>query len=847
MKAGPSRSLGSVYRLQLNGLGFARARSIVGYLHRLGIETLYVSPILAAVPGSTHGYDVIDPTRIDPSLGTESDFEALLAELDDHGMRLLLDIVPNHMAASPFNRWWWDVLRLGSGSPCAPLFDIDWADQAGRILLPVLGKPLGEVLADGDLAVVVEDGEPRIAYFDQRFPLAPDADPPGHGGEPAGLVGRLGAQHYRLAHWRLGRRQVNYRRFFDIDTLVGVRVEDPDTYAATHALILDLVRDDRIAGVRVDHIDGLADPAAYLRRLRDDIDRSRPNGSDRGVVLVEKIVARDERLVSDWPVDGMTGYEFADLAGGLFLDPGSGELEFDSSATEAKRQALWTLFPGQVDRLALGVATVVELERPGSDLDPADVRDAIIEITAQLRVYRTYLDGSAPSREDQRRIGDAAAHAHDRLDPESSRALGWFCQGLLAGSVGDQGDEVVGLWLAVARRWQQLTGAVAAKGVEDTALYRVDRALAAAEVGGDPADPAVSPHRFHAAIGERTRHCPATLNATTTHDTKRSEDVRSRLAALTEWSRPWEAQVDVWRDRYGAAGRPAQLGEHDELMVYQTIVGAWPRDSDDRQGFAPRIQRYALKAAREAKSRTSWSEPDPSYEDALQGFVGHLLDPGDLPFVAEVASMVEAIGPAGAVNALSLTALKMTVPGVPDVYQGTETVALSLVDPDNRMPVDFGAREATLEAIDPDGPDGEGGAERRTPPLLVSWSDGRAKLHVTHRLLSLRRSDPDLFDRAPYTPLTAHGPQQNHAVAFSRTFEDRWVVTVVPRLVVTLAGPAQLPVGSRVWNDTIVELPPGAPGVLRNVLTDTRVDASGRGLPMARSLATFPVAVLTAG
>jgi malto-oligosyltrehalose synthase len=840
------RPLGSVYRLQLNGLGFARARSIVGYLHRLGIETLYVSPILAAVPGSTHGYDVIDPTRVDPGLGTQADFGALLDELDDHGMRLLLDIVPNHMAASPSNRWWWDVLRQGSGSPYAHLFDIDWAAQAGRVLLPVLGKPLGEVLADGDLAVVVEDGEPQIAYFDHRFPLTSDARP-GPGGEPVAVGELLGGQHYRLAHWRLGRRQVNYRRFFDIDTLVGVRVEDPDTYATTHALILELMGDERIAGVRVDHIDGLADPAAYLRRLRADVDSTRPPGSGRRVVLVEKIVARDEHLVPDWPVDGMTGYEFADLAGGLFLDPGAAEAEFDSRATEAKRQALLTLFPGQVDRLVMQVAAVVELEHPGSDLDPADIREAVIEITVQLRVYRTYLDGSAPSPEDRRRICDAVIHAHDRLDPESARALGRLGHGLLAGSIGDPGDEVVGQWLAVARRWQQLTGATAAKGVEDTALYRIDGALAAAEVGGDPAAPAVSPHRFHAAMGERSRRHPGTLNATTTHDTKRSEDVRARLAALTEWRRQWEAQVNAWRERYGPGGGRVDLLPHDQRLVYQTVVGAWPLDPEDRLGFASRIQHYAVKAAREAKSRTSWSEPDLLYEDALRRFVGQLLDPGDPEFVAEVASVVDAIGLAGAINALSLVALKMTVPGVPDVYQGTETGALTLVDPDNRSPVDFGARDAALDALDDDRPAGSADPEGWAASLLDRWWDGRAKLHVTRRLLSCRRAEPDLFDRAPHTPLSTIGPQRDHVVAFSRDWGNRRMVTLVPRLVVTLAGPARLPVGSPVWNDTRVELPPGASGILRNVFTNETVETAGRALPVARALASFPVAVLSAG
>ena len=844
--ASSSRPLGSVYRLQLNGFGFAGARSIVGYLHRLGIETLYVSPILAAVPGSTHGYDVTDPTRLDPSLGSQAEFEALLDALADHRMRLLIDIVPNHMAASPSNPWWWDVLRRGRGSSHAPVFDIDWSALADRVLLPVLGRPLGEVLADRQLSVVAEDGETKIAYFDQRFPIDPDGPLPGPGDDPDELAGVLEAQHYRPAYWRLARRRVNYRRFFDIDTLVGVRVEDADVYAATHGRILELMRDARIAGVRVDHIDGLADPAAYLDRLRAEVDAARPEDAGPGVVLVEKIVARDEPLVPDWPVDGTTGYEFANLAGGLFLDPASADPGFASLATEAKREALTTLFPGQVDRLAEGVAAVVELERPGSDLDPADIGEAVVEVTAQLGVYRTYLDGGAPSPEDRARIAEAATRAADRLGPEPSRALERFCLGLVEGSWAGGGGEVAERWIGVARRWQQLTGAVAAKGVEDTALYRGDGPLAAADVGGDPADPAVPTPVFHAAMEARARRHPGTLNATTTHDTKRSEDVRARLAVLTEWSGSWAGQVGRWEERYpGTGGRSSGPDPHDRRLVYQTVVGAWPRDPGARQGFARRIRDYALKAAREAKSRTSWSEPDQAYEQGLLGFVDRLLDPVEPRFAEEVDRVVDAIGPAGAVNGLSMTTLKMTVPGVPDVYQGTETEALTLVDPDNRRPVDFEGRQAMLSNLGDDGDDGQ-----LAPPagsLLDRWWDGRAKLLATHRLLTLRRSEPEVFDRAPYLPLATRGEGRGHVVALGRQWGSRWVVTVVPRLVMTLAGPQTWPMGPEVWADTEVVLPAGAPDGLRDVFTGSTVDADGGGLSVARVLAGFPVAVLVAG
>jgi malto-oligosyltrehalose synthase len=841
-----SRPLGSVYRLQLNGFGFGGARSIVGYLHQLGIETLYVSPILAAVPGSTHGYDVIDPTRLDPCLGSRADFEALLTALDDHGMRLLIDIVPNHMAAVPSNRWWWDVLRRGPGSSHAPVFDIDWSVLDNQVLVPVLGDPLADVLADRQLSVVVEGDESKIAYGDHRFPIDPLGPVPTQTDDPAVLAELLEAQHYRPAYWRLARRQVNYRRFFDIDSLVGVRVEDPDVYAATHARLFDLLGDERIAGVRVDHIDGLADPAAYLQRLRADVEHARPGEAGSRVVLVEKILARHEQLVPDWPVDGTTGYEFADLAGGLFLDPAAADPAFASLAMEAKREALTGLFPGEVNRLSRQVATVVELERPGSDLDPADIGEAIMELAAQLGVYRTYLDGGPPSSEDRARIADAAGRALARLGPEPTRALDRFCRGLVEGSWADGGGEVTRPWLAVARRWQQLTGAVAAKGVEDTALYRGEGALAAADVGGDPADPAVPPSVFHAAMDRRARRHPRTLNATTTHDTKRSEDVRARLAVLTEWSGPWAEQVGRWDARYAGTPGPGDGPDpHTRRLVYQTVVGAWPRDPMARQGFVRRIQDYSVKSAREAKSRTSWSEPDEAYEHGLLEFVEHLLDPGGSRFSEEVDAVVDVIGPAGVTNGLSMTTLKMTAPGVPDVYQGTETEALTLVDPDNRRPVDFDGRQTILSALDTEF--GAKGASLTTASLLDSWWDGKAKLLTTHRLLTLRRAESDLFDQAPYLPLSTVGVRHDHVVAFHRRWGDRRVITVVPRLALTVAGPGVLPVGPGVWGDTQVVLPPGAPDEWRDVLTSTSVHAGAGRLSLARVLADFPVAVLVAG
>ncbi len=828
------RPLGSTYRLQLAGVGLDGARRLVPYLDRLGIETLYVSPLLAAVPGSTHGYDVTDPTRVDPALGTADDLEALLGELDAHRMRLLVDIVPNHLAASSADPWWWETLRSGRAAPHAGVFDIDWSAHDGRVLLPVLGRPLAAVLAAGELTVVAGDAGdgPQLAYFDARFPLDPvttadlrpgDPDVPVEGAVLAKLLDR---QHYRLAHWRLGRRQGNYRRFFDVDGLVGVRVEDPDVYRATHRWILDLVADVRVAGLRVDHVDGLADPTAYLDRLRSDADRAR--GGQPAVLLVEKILGRAERPPRRWPVDGTTGYEFADLVGGLWIHPSAAEPGFRRTARAARREVMSSLLPGQVDRIAREVVAAVDADGPGTDLDPADTRRAVVELTAQLDAYRTYLGTGPPDDADRRRLERAALSARPHLDAEGTRALGLLVDGFTT-------DPMTPSWEVACRRWQQLTGAVAAKGVEDTALYRTTGTPAAAEVGGDPGDPAVGPDAFHRAMTARADDQPHGLSATTTHDTKWSEDVRARLAVLTEWRAGWWEQVRTWERRHRV-----RLGEErvpdpgDERRLYAAAVGIWPA-APDLADLRDRLGSHAVKAARESKCRTSWLEPDEGYEHTLVAFVDSLLGAEEPGFVDAVERVVEMIGPAAAVNGLSTVALKATAPGVPDVYQGCETWSRSLVDPDNRRPVAFGALDARLSELD--------GVTTATE-LLRRWRDGQVKLDVTRRLLHLRRAEPALFDCGAYLPLEVRGERADHLVAFARHRDDRWSVTVVPRLVLTVAGPGRMPTGGAVWGGTAVQLPPGAPDRLVGVLTGDAVPATAGWLPAAQLLGEFPVSVL---
>jgi malto-oligosyltrehalose synthase len=850
------RPLGSTYRLQLGGLGFAGAFDLVGYLHDLGVETLYVSPVLTAAPGSTHGYDVVDPTRLDPALGTAREFGALLAELAAHEMRLLIDIVPNHMATDPTNSWWWDTLRRGEESDYSATFDIDWPAQNGKVLVPTLAEPLRGLLDRGAVSLVADAEKQELELDGQRFPLAPGSVRSARTARsPAAWEAVLARQHFRPAYWRVSNDEGNYRRFFDIDGLIGVRVEDPDVFDATHRLILELAEDERIAGWRVDHIDGLADPAAYIERLRADLAR---HGAPEAVVLIEKILAAGEVVRSGWAVDGTTGYEFADLAGGLFVQPeGAATVEraaalitgddrpFSELALEAKRAVLQRSFRSPLHRLVGLVADALAAEVPGHDLSDVVIGDAWRELTVHLDAYRTYLDRGAVDRLDRVRLQRAATAAMAYLDAEGRRALSYICAGLLHVRTGAETEQATDRWLEVTRRWQQLTGAVTAKGVEDTATYRFSGLLGHAEVGCDPANPASEPPEFAAAIGARGRRHPSSLNATSTHDSKRSEDVRARLFALSEVPDEWNRLTKRWHRRHGqVVARAGGPDGHDELVVYQTVFALWPvGGSHLPPGECSRVQDYMVKAAREGKRRTSWVDPNEHYERSLRSFVHRLVRSDDNPFGSEMERLVARIGPAAVTNSLALSVLKAVCPGVPDIYQGTELWDLSLTDPDNRRPVDFASRRALLARL----PGCDAPPDERTAgadELLSAWNDGRIKLYVLRALLHLRRAEPALFDRGSYQLLETRGPMRDHLMAIARQSGRTWVVALVPRLTLSRVGPARFPVGSRVWGGTTVRLPSPAPRSFTDVLTGGRHDVPNGVLQAGRVLGTLPVAVL---
>ena len=796
MPEGARRRPVCTYRLQLtSGFGFAGAAAIADYLAALGVTHVYLSPILQAVPGSAHGYDVVDHSRIDAELGGEAGFRAMAERLRRHGLGIIVDIVPNHMAIpvpESLNRQLWSVLRDGEGSPCAHWFDVDWAATGGRLLLPILAGPVEQCRAD--LRVEAAGGQEVLRYFEHALPLRP-------GTESLPLDELLGAQHYRLTGWRDGAAELNWRRFFDITSLIAVRVEDADVFAATHGLLLRLVDEGLIDGLRVDHPDGLADPRGYLRRLA---------AATGGIwVATEKILTGTEELPPDWPCAGTTGYDTLGLAGGLFVDPaGRGPVSrtyrqftkvpngFAEVALAAKRETVTHGLAAELARLTrlLGDARVAELD----SLAPADVRSVLAELLAAFPVYRAYVTPGEPASPASAGIaGDAAAiarghlpaHLHPALDTVGALVLGEGMQPPLP-------EFIV--------RFQQTCGPVMAKGVEDTAFYRWSRLAALNEVGGEPDRFGVSPVEFHAAAGRLARDWPATMTTLSTHDTKRQEDVRARLSVLAEIPQEWEREVTGWRDRAAAlCGGPAAEPDTEYLM-WQTLAGAWPIERD-------RLAGYLTKVMREAKTRTSWTDPDEGYESAVLGYADAVL--GDPELTRRIAGFVAKIAADARVNSLGAKLVQLTMPGVADVYQGCELTGLSLVDPDNRRPVDFTLRRRMLGALDGDSP-----------------ADGldAEKLLVTSRALRLRRDHPDWF-AGSYTPVLADGTAAGHAVAFLRGGNAVTVATRLPAGLRRAGG----------WAGTAVTLPAGR---WRDALTGAT--HTGTKLLLSALTSRLPVALL---
>jgi (1->4)-alpha-D-glucan 1-alpha-D-glucosylmutase len=894
-------------RLQLHrGFTLDDAAATVPYLAQLGISHLYISPLLTARPGSLHGYDIVDHGAVNPELGGEAALRRLMAALRGHAMGLLADIVPNHMGVGGAdNAWWLDLLEWGRASPYASFFDIDWEPPDRRLLnkvmVPFLGAPYGVCLANGEIRLGLAAGRLAATYAEHVFPIAPrdyrailgellprDADAlrrPAQG--PAGVCRALAAldgdpriadtlarfdpaqpdgqarlhallerQNYRLAWWRAAADEINWRRFFDVTSLAGLRVELPAVFEATHATILRLYGDGLIDGVRIDHVDGLADPRAYCRKLRRRLaaaGRARPPGSAEGepYIVVEKILAHSERLPPDWQTDGTTGYDFMDQVGAVLHDAGgerpltamwsrlSGRpAGFAEVEERARRLTLRDTLASELNAAAAALHRVARRDLATRDYSLTAIRRALIEILVHFPVYRLYAGLAGRSGADGQMLARAIAGARRTMRRADHPLLD-----LVADWLGGASGRALPIGAARRARlrgivaFEQLSSPVAAKSVEDTAFYRYGRLLSRNEVGSDPGILALGPAAFHAACAARRRDFPAALLATATHDHKRGEDVRARLAVLSEIPDEWDARVQRWMRLNamqrralddGPAPRPA-----DELMLYQTLVGAWPPglspdDAAGLAGFIGRVGGWQVKALREAKLDSAWIAPNEAYEAACAGFLRHVLaPPRPTGFAHDIAAFVDRIAPSGAVNGLAQTVLRLTTPGVPDLYQGTEFWDFSLVDPDNRREVDFAARAQALAA----------GA-----PGLEAWRSGAVKQAVIARLLALRARLAALFAAGRYVPLKVEGPHGGHVLAFARERDGVRAVVAVTRLPASLLGNRGIPlVPPARWAGTRLVLPRNW-SVVRweNVLADGAVSS----LALGQVFATLPVAVL---
>ncbi len=856
----------ATYRVQLHkGFPLSAAAEILPYLRDLGISHIYLSPCLQAAPGSTHGYDVADPTRINSELGGEVGWKKFQDAVQEAGLGVLLDIVPNHMTTHTANPWWSDVLAHGPFSEHARTFDLFPFDIAERweVALCVLGEPYGRVLEQGQFSVDLESGIPRLRYFDSAWPLCPATWRPLLGADAPDLIYALAdlekirpvaapepselaryrelsnhiaesvrallrdpatrdriarncqalaakpdelhqlidQQFYRLAWWKLEGEIVNYRRFFNIGTLVGVRAESPRVFEAIHARIARMIAAGEIDGLRVDHPDGLRNPRAYFENLR----KLLPDGP----IFGEKILDSEETLPDDWPIDGTVGYEFLSKVNRLWMDEEKADaltsiyadftghpVNYSALVREKKLAIVQAHFVSDLERLSSLAVNIAQRRWATHDLSRAQLERAIALLIISLPVYRTYLapEQKEPSSADEKIIEDAIAAARAHAEGIESPIFD-FLGALLANELSGAMEE------DFIARWQQLAPAVMAKGAEDTTFYCYDRLVSCNEVGSNPALLGIAPSKFHQFCAHLQSRWPRNLLPTSTHDNKRSEDVRTRIDALTEIPEKWTAALQRWSAMNQPAWKGREPDRHSEYLLYQTLIGAWPISFDRAWG-------YLLKACREAKIRTTWHEPNLAYEDGLQEFVATILE--DKDFVADLEAFIDPLILPGRINSLAQTLIKLTAPGTPDFYQGSELWDLSLVDPDNRRPVDFEKRRELLARCD---------------GVPADWDCGLPKLWLIRRALEVRRSHAGSFTGA-HQPISARGARLSHLVAYLRGDE---VLVVVPRLTLSLDGD---------WGDTAMALPPG---VWKNVFTETL--HSGE-TPAPALFGAFPVALL---
>jgi (1->4)-alpha-D-glucan 1-alpha-D-glucosylmutase len=951
----------ATYRIQFSlNFRFVDAKNLVPYLHDLGITHLYASPRFKAGRGSSHGYDVADPLRINSELGTAEEFDELVHKLKSYGMGLLLDIVPNHMVASSENPWWMDVLENGPASEYARYFDIDWHPSIGKgpflqdekVLLPVLGDLYGKVLENQELNLKVDENGFYIRYYDHRFPLNPstyrvilehwleavrgtkDNDPiviegmsraldavkllpapksstphqpaetrrdvhkwikhrlwelyqhsPGvkqcldetlrflngvQGDEKSyeALDRLLAAQAYRLAYWKMASEEINYRRFFDINELVGLKVEDARVFNERHRLIAEVARKEEVIGLRVDHVDGLYDPSRYLERLRAAVAAKEETRSPTNrYVIVEKILGRDEPLPGDWPVAGTTGYDFLNAVNGLFVDPNGFnrlendfrrftgcELSYAEICYAQNKQVIYQLFAGELAAFGHSLAKLASQDRHARDLPLSELVGTFVEITACLPVYRTYIRDLSISDRDRAYLDWTLNTARRRTSPEEvSDAAFDFLRRVIFLDPQPYAEAQRKSWLGFVMQWQQFAGPVMAKGLEDTASYVYNCLVSLNEVGGDSLreKPPYDLPAFHAFNKNRLARWPHTMNSTSTHDTKRSEDVRARINVLSEVDKSWLPCLhrwSKWNQSYKTLcnGRLAP-DSNEECLLYQTMLGAWPLDPSEEASCIERVIAFMQKGLREAKVHTSWINPDQEYENAVESFIRNSIGYCDANrFMQDFLELRKWAAFYGYLNSLSQTLLKIASPGVPDFYQGSELWDFSLVDPDNRRPVDFEKRVRLLDALKSREAEGQ---DELLKDLALNWQDGRIKLYLICKALNFRSAHKELFADGEYVPLEGTGKRQEHVVAFARRRRKEWAVVAVPRLV---AGCLRLQksIGLKhSWPELKIILPRESPCMWRNVFTNgtlsTKRVAGGQQLVLLSAmLEKFPVVLL---
>ncbi|MBD1842349.1 malto-oligosyltrehalose synthase [Cyanobacteria bacterium FACHB-63] len=912
----------ATYRVQLRQeFPFEAAAKIVEYLAKLGISDFYASPIFKAKAGSSHGYDVVDPTQLNPELGTPEVFERLVEKLQHHNMGWLQDIVPNHMSYDSDNRYLMDVLENGFDSEYLQFFDLAWnspfRSSQEPILAPLLGDFYGSCLENGDIKLQYSQEGLSVIYYALRVPLRlesysifltrdlgklaktlgrrnPDfvkllavlymlkslpaesggkqrqdqaefvkgllwelyeGNPEvktfidenvqffnGEAGNPHSvdwLDKLLSEQFFRLSYWKVGAEEINYRRFFTVNELISVRIEEQKVFNYTHNFIAQLIQESKVTGLRIDHIDGLSNPKQYLHRLQEKVGDT--------YIVAEKILQPGEDLPKDWSIQGTSGYDYLNYLNSVFCDvqnePRFDEIyqqilgrsiPFEEVVLDKKRLILDKNLSGDLDNLAALLKDISLKDRYGNDFTINGLKRAIAEVLIQFTIYRTYTTEEGVAEDDRNYIKTAIEIAREN-QPFSQKELDFIEKVLLLEYDDSLSAKDKEQWLYFAMRIQQYTGPLMAKGVEDTAFFVYNRLISLNEVGGDPGRFGISTTEFHQFNQYRQQNWNVAMNATSTHDTKRGEDLRARVNVLSEIPDEWQAQVQKWRKmnhKYKVQHKKALMpSANDEYAFYQTLVGAYPFQASEMDGFVDRVEQYAIKSIREAKVSTAWLRPNSAYEEACTNFVKAILEDND--FLKEFLPFQHKISHYGIFNSLSQALIKITSPGIPDFYQGTELWDLSLVDPDNRRPVDFTIRETFLDAIQAAAP------SALMPKLLEKPEDGQVKMFLTLQALKVRNQFKSVFLSGEYIPLEATGKFKDHIIAFARKDAGQMVVTIAPRFFTRLIQPNQLPMGE-IWADTAIELPTSG---WQNAISET--EHTGSTIALKDALKDFPVALLT--